>query len=160
MEGTVRRLLAAMLATLLWASQDRTAQAQGATRLFAVGISGGFTGAVMTATAYSDGSVVIHREEAGRTARDERRFVPLSSGAVKAATAVAVRRQVFAIPHAAQDAVFGADVPVLSLTVYSANGVRSVHAMGSERNHVAGTGRFFPVWRLFYALAGYPGQVG
>src|SRR5579884_2885894 len=121
-----------------WLTVHTAAHVQDARRLFAVGISGGFTGAVMTATAYSDGTIVIQRSGAGQAPRDERRSVPLTAGAVKAASDLAGRRHIFAIPKAAQDGVFGADIPVLSLTIYGAAGAKSAHAMGSEANHVPG----------------------
>ena len=85
--------------------------------------------------------------------------VPLYRSSVAAAVAEASRARVFSIPRSIQDKVFGADIPVLSFTIYTGGGARSVHAMGGESNHVPGTAAFFRVWGLLYALAGYPPQV-
>jgi hypothetical protein len=38
-------------------------------------------------------------------------------------------------------------------------GQRSVHAMGGETSHAAGSQAFFPIWSLLYAIAGYPPQI-
>jgi hypothetical protein len=59
-----------------------------------------------------------------------------------------------------QNATFGADVPVVFLKVYTARGVKAVHATGTGNSHIQGTGKFFSLWGIFYALAGYPPQVG
>lgn len=152
-------LLVSLLPALLAASYPPPAAAQSATPLFAVGIDGGFTGALMRATVYRDGTVAIVRSGAGRPERRESRTVPLSVAAVRAAVRLARQRHVFAIPLSAQNATIGADIPVLSLTVYGTAGALSVHAMGLDRSHPAGTGKFFPIWGIFYALAGYPSQV-
>jgi hypothetical protein len=126
--------------------------------LFTLGIAGGIAGATMTATVYGDGTVVIDRTGAGSTPHTTL-TVPVETAAVKAAVALARARGVFAIPHKAQDAVIGADIPVRSLTVYTAHGTQSVHAMGGPSTHAPRTAGFFAVWGLFYALAGYPAQI-
>jgi hypothetical protein len=127
--------------------------------LFKVGISGGFTGATMRASVYRDGRVVIIRNGVGNSGTPTESRVPLSVGAVTAVLATAQRRHVLAIPRAAQDAVFGADIPVLSFTLWTNRGQFSVHAMGGEGSHAPGTRAFFPIWNLLYALAGYPPQI-
>jgi len=71
----------------------------------------------------------------------------------------AQRSHVFAIPRAVQDAVFGADIPVLSFSISTTRGQRSVQAMGGETSHAAGSQAFFPIWSLLYAIAGYPPQI-
>jgi hypothetical protein len=114
----------------------------------------------MVASVFGDGRVVTVRQGGGRSGAPQESRVPLSRGAVKAVLDLAVRRHVFDIPRSSQDAVFGADVPVLSFRISTTSGVRRVHAMGSEGNHAPGTGSFFPVWALLYALARYPSQVG
>jgi hypothetical protein len=152
--------LAAVVTTLACSLATTQASAQTAKPLFAIGIQGGFTGAVMRATVFDNGAVSIDRSGAGRAPSTEHVTVPLSAGAVRAAVQLASRRHIFAIPRAAQNAVFGADIPVLSLTVYTSRGVHRVRAMGSETNHAPGTQRFFPMWTLFDALAGYPRQIG
>ncbi len=128
--------------------------------LFTVGIEGGFTGTIMHASVYPDGTVIIERQGGGRPARESHATVPLNRGAVTAAVRLAQHRQVFSLSKTAQDATFGADIPIVSLTVHTSRGDRSVHAMGTERSHAPGTGRLFPVWGIFYALAGYPTQFG
>jgi hypothetical protein len=130
-----------------------------ATPLFAVGIRGGFTGVQMVASVYGDGRVVTIRRGAGQAPTPVETRVPLSRGAVQVVLGAAVRSQVFAIPRSVQDAVFGADVPVLSFRMATTRGVLRVHVMGGERSHPAGSQAFFPIWSLLYALAGYPPQV-
>jgi hypothetical protein len=127
--------------------------------LFTVGISGGFTGVQMVASAYRDGRVLTVRLGLGRSSAPVETRVPLSLGAVQAVLGAAMRSHVFAIPRSVQDAVFGADVPVLTFRIATTRGVRSVHVMGGERNHPAGSQAFFPIWSLLYAIAGYPPQV-
>lgn len=166
MRRFVLGLLVTFIASATLASPTRTAplvrhaQPAAAQRLFTVGIQGGFTGAMMRATVYADGRVTIARQGAGRPLRQEERTVPLSLTAVAAARTLARQQRIYAIPAAVQQQTFGADVPILVLTVYSGGRTRTVQATGSERNHVSGTERFFPVWGLFYALAGYPSQLG
>jgi hypothetical protein len=127
--------------------------------LFVVGISGGFTGATMRASVYRDGRVVTVRTGAGGSGVPAETHVPLSVGAVAAVLGAAQRSHVFAIPRAAQDAIFGADIPVLSFRISTSRGQRAVHAMGGENSHASGTMAFFPIWSLLYALAGYPTQL-
>ena len=159
-------LLMAMVAGTAAASPTRAAHLSGhalpatARRLFTVGIQGGFTGAIMRATVYADGQVLIARQGAGRPLHDEQKTLPISLTAVAAARTLARQQKIYAIPKSVQQQTFGADVPILVLTVYSGGQAKTVQATGSERNHVPGTGKFFPVWGLFYALAGYPSQVG
>src|ERR1700736_3089578 len=93
--------------------------------LFAVGISGGFTGAEMVASVYLAGRVLtVHQGTGGSPTTVETR-VPLSRGAVQTVLEAAVRGHVFAIPRGVQNAVFGADVPVLSFRIATTRGVRS-----------------------------------
>jgi hypothetical protein len=128
--------------------------------LFSVGIQGGFIGAVMTATVYGDGRVQTVRQGAGRPVRSAVVTVPLSRSALKKVVQLAQRTRVFALPKSLQDQQFGADIPVLSLRLYTTSGIKSVHATGGENSHVKGTEAFFPIWGLLYALAGYPSQLG
>ena len=127
--------------------------------LFVVGIKGGFTGIQMVASVYRDGRVVTVRRGAGQSNAPVETRVPLSRDAVQIVLGAAVRSHVFAIPRNVQDAVFGADIPVLSLRFVTTSGARSVHVMGGESSHPAGSQAFFPTWSLLYALAGYPPQV-
>jgi hypothetical protein len=128
--------------------------------LFTVGISGGFTGAEMLASVYGDGRVLAVHQGTGGAPRTVETNVPLSRGAVQAVLNLAVRSHVFAIPRSVQDAVFGADIPLLSFRITSNRGARSVHVMGTEGSHPAGSQVFFPVWNLLYAIAGYPPHIG
>jgi hypothetical protein len=128
--------------------------------VFAVGIQGGFTGVQMIALVYGDGRVLTVRKGAGRSNAPLETHVPLSRKAVQVVLQAAVRRHVFAIPHSVQDAVFGADIPILSFRFVTNRGIRSVHVMGGESSHPPGSQTFFPIWSLLYALAGYPPQVG
>jgi hypothetical protein len=128
--------------------------------LFVVGITGGFTGIQMVASVYRDGRVVTVRRGAGRSNAPVETHVPLSRNAVQVVLGAAVRSHVFAIPRSVQDAVFGADIPVLFFRVATTTGVRRVHVMGGESSHPAGSQAFFPIWSLLYAIAGYPPQVG
>jgi hypothetical protein len=127
--------------------------------VFTVGISGGFTGVQMVASADRDGRVLTVRLGLGRSSAPVETRVPLSLGAVQVVLGQATRSHVFAVPRSVQDAVFGADVPVLTFRIATTRGVRSVHVMGGERNHPAGSQAFFPIWSLLYAIAGYPPQV-
>jgi hypothetical protein len=127
--------------------------------LFTVGISGGFTGVQMVASAYRDGHVLTVRLGLGRSSAPAETRVPLSRGAVQVVLEAAVRSHVFAIPRSVQDAVSGADVPVLSFRIATTRGVLGVHVMGGEGSHPAGSGAFFPIWSLLYAVAGYPPQI-
>jgi hypothetical protein len=127
--------------------------------LFVVGIQGGFTGVQMVASVYRDGRVVTLRRGAGRSSTPVETRVPLSRNAVQVVLGAAVRGHVFAIPRSVQDAVFGADIPVLSFRFVTTSGARSVHVMGGESSHPAGSQAFFPIWSLLYAIAGYPPQV-
>jgi hypothetical protein len=127
--------------------------------LFAVGISGGFTGAQMLASVYRNGRVLTIRRGAGNSSVPAETRVSLSLSAVAAVLTAAQRSHVFAIPRSVQDAVFGADIPVLSLRIATTRGQRSVHAMGGETTHAAGSQTFFPIWSLLYAIAGYPPQI-
>ena len=127
--------------------------------LFKVGISGGFTGAHMLASVYRDGRVLTVRRGVGNSGAPLETRVPLSVSAVVAVFKAAQRSHVFAIPRAVQDAVFGADIPVLSFSISTTRGQRSVHAMGGETSHAAGSQAFFPIWSLLYAIAGYPPQI-
>ena len=127
--------------------------------LFVVGIQGGFTGVQMVASVYRDGRVVTVRRGAGRSGTPVETRIPLNPKAVQIVLQAAVRNHVFAIPRSVQDAVFGADIPVLSLRFVTRSGARSVHVMGGESSHPAGSQAFFPIWSLLYALAGYPPQI-
>lgn len=127
--------------------------------LFTVGISGGFTGARMRAQVYVTGEVRTLREGANSPKTVAETRVPLSRGAVQAVLDAAARTRVFTISRSVQDRTFGADIPVLSFAVATNSGVRSVHIMGTEGSHPAGSGAFFPIWGLLYALAGYPSQI-
>jgi hypothetical protein len=128
--------------------------------LFTVGISGGFTGAEMIASVYGNGRVLAVHQGTSGAPRTVETHVPLSRGAVQAVLNLAVRNHVFAIPRSVQDAVFGADIPVLSFRIATNRGGRSVHVMGTEGSHPAGSQAFFPVWNLLYAIAGYPPHIG
>lgn len=128
--------------------------------LFTIGIQGGFTGVIMRASVHADGSVLIQRKGGGRALHETRTSVPLTRSAVTTAVQLAERQHVFTLPKTLQNATFGADVPVVSLTVYTARGVKEVHATGTGNSHVRGTEKFFSIWGIFYALAGYPSQVG
>jgi hypothetical protein len=68
--------------------------------LFTVGISGGFTGVQMVASAYRDGRVLTVRLGLGRSSAPVETRVPLSLGAVQAVLGAAMRSHVFAIPPA------------------------------------------------------------
>lgn len=127
--------------------------------LFSVGIQGGFTGATMLATVYSDGRVSTVRQGAGRGKTVAETRVPLSLTAVTTVIQAARKSGALKIPKALQDRTFGADIPVLSFRLHTGRGVQAVHAMGSETDHVPGTEPFFPIWGLLYAIAGYPGQL-
>jgi hypothetical protein len=128
--------------------------------LFAVGIKGGFIGIQMMASVYGDGRVFTVRKGAGRSNTPLETHVPLSRKAVQVVLKAAVRGHVFAIPRTVQDAVFGADIPILSFRIMTNRGIRSVHVMGGESSHPPGSQAFFPIWNLLYALAGYPTQIG
>ena len=90
--------------------------------LFTVGISGGFTGAHMLAAVYRDGRVLTVRRGVGNSGAPLETRVPLSVSAVVAVFKAAQRSHVFAIPRAVQDAVFGADIPVLSFSISTTGG--------------------------------------
>ena len=114
----------------------------------------------MIASVYRDGRVVTVRQGAGRSGTPVETRVPLSVIAVQKVLGWAVSSHVFSIPRSVQDAVFGADIPVLSLSIATNSGVRRVHVMGGEFSHPPGSAAFFPLWSLLDALAGYPPQVG
>jgi hypothetical protein len=113
----------------------------------------------MVASVYRDGRVVTVRRGAGRSGTPVETRVPLSRDAVQIVLGAAVRNHIFTIPRSVQDAVFGADIPVLSFRFVTTSGARCVHVMGGESSHPAGSQAFFPIWSLLYALAGYSPQV-
>ena len=111
----------------------------------------------MRADVYVDGRVTIERRGVGHPGTVET-HVLVSRRAVQIILTVAEQHGVFRIPTSVQNGQFGADIPVLSLSMFTTHGERSVHATGTETHHVAGVGAFFPIWSLLYAVAGYPPQ--